>query len=63
MRTSALFGAKNFWIFQNLWYIRTDKGLEPASADIFQIKGERGSIFHDYFQTSFMDGLGHLICC
>jgi len=26
MRTTALFGAKNFGIFQNLCYVSTDKG-------------------------------------
>jgi len=41
MRTSAVFGAKNFGFF----------GIYDVSA-----RTRRGSIFCDFVQTSFMDG-------
>jgi len=56
MRTSALFGAKNFGFFRNLWCVRTDKvggGVEPVRTFL---ERERGSIFRDFVRTSFMGG-------
>jgi len=55
MRTSALFGAKNFGFFEiNGVSARTrDEGsFEPVRT--FCGQGE-GSIFHDFVRTSFMD--------
>jgi len=55
-------GLRAFWskklrIFRNFWSVRMDKG-GWASADILWTRGEGGgSIFRDFEQMSFMDGL------
>jgi len=46
------FWRKKLWIFQNLWWVHTDKGVW-ASVDILQTSG--GQFFHDFVQMSFMD--------
>jgi len=50
------FWCKKLRTFRNLWCVRTDK-VEGrwASADIFG-QGKRGSTFHNFVRTSFMDG-------
>jgi len=48
------FGAKNFGIFRNLWFVLADKG-GLSQCRHFADKGE-GSIFRDFVRTSFMDG-------
>jgi len=58
MRTSALFGAKNFGLFEIYGVsarIRGEGGW-ASTDDILRTKGE-GSIFCDFVQTSFMDSL------
>jgi len=55
MRTSALFGAKTFGIFRNLWCVRTDKG-ELTQCGNFADKKGRGvgakSNFRNFVRTT-----------
>jgi len=54
MRTSSLFGAKNFGFFETYGVSAWTRGVEPVRT--FFLQGERGSIFRDFVRTSFMDG-------
>jgi len=55
MRTSALFDAETCEFFEIHVCPHGQGGW--ASAVIFRIrKGERGSVFHDFVRTFFMDG-------
>jgi len=56
MRTTALFGPKNFGFFE-IWCVHTDKGGGGLSqCGRFTDKGGGGSIFLDFVRTFFMDG-------
>jgi len=63
MRTSALFGAKNFGFFEIYGVSARTRGGGLASADILRT-GER-VIFRDFLRASFMNGPlpGFLIVC
>jgi len=56
MRTSALFIAKKFRIFQNLWCVRPHKGGGGLiQCKHFADNEEGGLIFLLFVQASFMD--------
>jgi len=57
MRTSAHFGTKKLWIFQNLWRIRTDRERRVDPVRTFCGQGGRRSIFRDFGRTSFKVGI------
>jgi len=57
MRTSSLFGAKNFGFFE--FYGESTQTRERGLSQYGHFSDEdnrRGSIFHDFVRTSFMDG-------
>jgi len=54
MRTSALFGTKNFEIYMVCPHGQRGRGIEPVRT--FCGQGGRESIFRDFVRTSFMDG-------
>jgi len=54
MRTSALFGAKNFRFFK-IYGVSVRTKRELSQCGHFADKGEGGSIFRDFLRTSFMD--------
>jgi len=53
MRTSALFGAKNFGFFEIYGVSSRIREVEPVRT--FCGQGRRGSIFCDFVRMSFMD--------
>jgi len=57
MRTSTLFGAKNFQFFEIYDVFARIKGVKPIRTFFGQGKG---LIFHNFMRTSLMDG--HKLC-
>jgi len=53
MRTSAFFDAKNFGFFEIYGVSARIRGVEPVRT--FFGQGGRGSSFHDFVRTSFID--------
>jgi len=56
MSTSALFGAKNFELFEIYGVSALTKGEGIKPVRIFFGQGERGSFFCYFVPMSFMDG-------
>jgi len=60
MRMFALFGTKNFGLFEIYGVSAQSRGVEPVQT--FCGQGERGSIFRDFVRVSFTDGPLFIFC-
>jgi len=64
MRTSALFGAKNFGFFEIFGVSARTRREGVELVQTFCGHGGGGSIFRDFLQSSFMDGpLALMVFC
>jgi len=56
MRTSGLFGARNFRFFEIYGVSARTRGKGYSQCEHLADKGGEGSIFHDFVRTSFING-------